>query len=90
MYCRHFAIVEAAKYCRQLIARTYENRLRENIPSNFEVYQVLGIAALTVYMCQLSTLMSGLVNNSTIAVPLITTVMFTDPQESEMVNTCNV
>ena len=34
--------------------------------------------------------MSGLVNNSTIAVPLNTTVVFTNPQENDMVNTYNV
>ena len=34
--------------------------------------------------------MSGLMNNSTIAVPLNTTVVFTNPQESEMVNKINI
>ena len=43
--------MEAAKYCRQLIARTHQNGLRENIPSKFEVHKsATFIAVLTVYM----------------------------------------
>ena len=41
--------MEAAKYCRQLIARTNQNGLRENIPSKFEVHKsATFIAVLTV------------------------------------------
>ena len=34
--------------------------------------------------------MSGFVNKSTIATPLSTTIVFTDPQEDKMVNDCVV
>ena len=43
LYYRHLAVVEAAKYCRQLIARTDQNGLRENIPSKFEVHEELSV-----------------------------------------------